>query len=139
MTEGDRYAFLYVTDSLLVRVLGGLRSAEGPTKLAHLAFRGALLGQGSHRAHGGASYGYQLFTWSTSRVVSAISAAAAFESEFPERPAEYSGTKARPVLTAVVIAILLLSTRSSALSATSRRRCLRSSRSSSLSSFFSTG
>jgi squalene-hopene cyclase-like protein/prenyltransferase/squalene oxidase-like repeat protein len=104
LEDRDAYTFLYVTDSLLIRVLTNSTNARDR---ASTLYRAALYSVKDRiePAHG-ACYGYRLFSWSTSRAISAMSAAAASETDFPSRPAEYSGAKARPVLTGVMIAIL---------------------------------
>ncbi|HEX9530691.1 MAG TPA: prenyltransferase/squalene oxidase repeat-containing protein [Acidimicrobiales bacterium] len=101
-----RYTFLYVTDSLLVQVLGS--SANAKDRQA-LLYRAALFSvkdriEPTH----GACYGFRPFTWSTARALAAMSTAAVYEGGFPERPPETHAAKARGPLTAVLGVMLVL-------------------------------
>lgn len=102
----NSYLFLYVTDSLLVRVLA---ASDVAGVADSLLYRAALYSVKDRiePSHGGC-YGYRLFTWSTARSLSAMSAVAPTQAEFPERPAEYTGRKPRVLLTGVMVAILVL-------------------------------
>ncbi len=100
----NRYPFLYVTDSLLIRVLSqSTRKQDRDSTL----FKAALHSVKDRiEPERGACYGYRVFTWSTARAVSAMSAASTAVTDFPDRPAEYHGQKAGPVLTGVMILML---------------------------------
>jgi hypothetical protein len=100
----NRYPFLHVTDTLLIRVLS---NSDRKDDRESLLFRAALYSVKDRiEPDRGACYGYHVFTWSTARAVTAISAASTVTDDFPDRPAEFHGTKTGPLLTGVMILFL---------------------------------
>lgn len=105
LDPANRYPFLHVTDTMLIRLLSG-SSRAGDRK--SLLFRAALYSVKDRiEPDRGACYGFRLFTWSTSRAVSAMSAAAEWDDDFPERPVEYSKSVSR-LLTWIMAGIIAL-------------------------------
>ena len=105
LTPENQYDFLYVTDSLLIRVLNNSKR-KADTK--SLLYRASLYSVKDRiePAHG-ACFGYRPFTWSTARAITGMSAAATTETTFPSRPAEYSvGPRVRWWLTVAMLLIL---------------------------------
>jgi len=84
--EGD-YGFLFMTDALLIKVI--MDSKFRDSKLA----REALISLRFKRDEGGSFYGYRVFSWSTAKAISALSAAATHFENFPEATPEYVGAK----------------------------------------------
>jgi prenyltransferase beta subunit len=105
LTPENRYDFLYVTDSLLIRVLN---NSKRNTDAKSLLYRASLYSVKDRiEPAKGACFGYRPFTWSTARAIAGMSAAATTETTFPSRPAEYSvGPRVRWWLTALMLLIL---------------------------------
>lgn len=91
-TDGRfNYDFLFMTHSLLIRVLAGsVHKEHQNSKLA----RETLITLGDKMDPSGGFYGDRVFSWSTAKVLSALSMAVSHFQEFPERSPEYSGLKA---------------------------------------------
>jgi hypothetical protein len=104
LSPDNRYRFLYVTDSLLVRALSqSTRKQDRESTL----FRAALFSVKDRiEPERGACYGYRQFTWSTARAISAMSTASSVVDDFPDRPAEFHGPKTGPILTVLMVVIL---------------------------------
>jgi hypothetical protein len=84
------YGFLFVTDSLLIRVLSN--SDQREHRDSQLA-RDAMLGIRDRLDRSGGSFGYRVFSWSTAKVLSGLNAMSAHVDEFPKRQPEYAGLK----------------------------------------------
>src|SRR5258706_996139 len=89
--KGGNYGFLFVTDSLLIELLSN--SAYSEHRRSTLA-QDAMLGLKDRLDSSGGFYGYRVFSWSTAKVLSALSVASADYREFPTRRPEYTGRKA---------------------------------------------
>ena len=85
------YDFLFMTHSLLIRVLAG--SVNKEHHKSNLA-RETLITLRDKMDPSGGFYGDRVFSWSTAKVLSALSMAMSNFKEFPERSPEYSGPKA---------------------------------------------
>lgn len=97
------YDFLFMTDSLLIRVLmGSLREEHQNSTLA----RDTMISLREKKDEGGGFYGSRVFSWSTAKVLSALSIASSQFREFPKRPPEYTGVKVGNFV--LIFAILLL-------------------------------
>jgi hypothetical protein len=96
------YDFLFMTHSLLIRVLAGSRDKEDQNSA--LA-RGTLITLRDRMHPSGGFYGDRVFVWSTAKVLSALSMAVSHFQAFPDRSPEYSGVKAGTLVW--VFAILL--------------------------------
>jgi hypothetical protein len=83
------YSFLFMTDSLLLKVLTG--SSNPAHRESELA-RDALLRLRDKRESDGGFYGYRVFSWSTAKAISALAAAKTHYPKFPTREPEVVGT-----------------------------------------------
>jgi hypothetical protein len=98
------YSFLFMTDSLLLKVLtGSLNSAHRESQLA----LDALMRLRDKRDSGGGFYGYRVFSWSTAKAISALAAAKTHYPRFPTREPETAVTAA-PAIRAWMPLIFLL-------------------------------
>jgi prenyltransferase beta subunit len=105
LTPDNHYDFLYVTDSLLIRVLNNSRRKDDRNSILYRASLYSV--KDRIEPERGACFGYRPFTWSTARAIVGMSAAATTETTFPSRPAEYSvGSGARWVLSVLMLLIL---------------------------------
>jgi len=92
------YGFLFMTDALLVKVL--LNSRFRDSKLA----REAIIGLDKKRdGENGGFYGHRVFSWSTAKAISALSAAAPHFQDFPVLAPEYTGMKTGNFILALAI------------------------------------
>lgn len=105
-TGRANYGFLVMTDSLLIRIL--LSSIEEEQRTSELA-RGAMISLRDKMDPSGSGgfYGYRVFSWSTAKVLSALSVASSQYQELPTRRPEYPGPKAGGLV--FVLAVLLCS------------------------------
>jgi len=94
------YGFLFMTDSLLIKVLTG--SAYKEHRNSALA-RNAIISLRDKMDESGGFFGYRVFSWSTAKVLSALSIASSRYHEFPKRRPEYSGLKAGNFLLAFAV------------------------------------
>lgn len=85
------YGFLFMTDSLLIKVLTGSEFKEH--RNSGLA-REAMISLRDKMDESGGFYGYRVFSWSTAKVLSALGMVRSQYQEFPNRNPEYSGPKA---------------------------------------------
>lgn len=94
------YGFMFMTDTLLIRLLMGSDNMDDrESLLAHDAMNSL---KDKVDENTGAFYGARLFSWSTAKALSALSVlqehAGAEYPDFPPRPAEYKGWKIGPVI-----------------------------------------
>jgi hypothetical protein len=84
------YGLLFMTDSLLIRALAG--SAHAEHRNSELA-RAAMISLRDRMDPEGGFYGSRVFSWSTAKALSALSAALSQFQEFPRRRPEYTGAR----------------------------------------------
>lgn len=98
--QAGGYGFMFMTDTLLIRLLMGSDNVDD---------RGSLLARDAMNSlkdkvdkNTGAFYGSRLFSWSTAKALSALSVvqkhAGAEYPDFPQRPPEYKGWKIGSVI-----------------------------------------
>jgi prenyltransferase beta subunit len=105
LSPENQYPFVYVTDSLLIRVLN---NSKRKADRESLMYRASLYNVKDRiEPAEGACFGYRTFTWSTARAIEGMSAAATTQTTFPSRPAEYSaGPRLRWWLTLMMLVVL---------------------------------
>lgn len=101
-SEQGNYGFMFLTEALLIRVL---MNSEDKSQRGSGLTRDALSSIRDKLDASGGFYGYRVFSWSTAKVVSALSVAKGEYQTFPQRQPEYSGPKAGPFI--ISIAVLL--------------------------------
>jgi hypothetical protein len=109
-TESGNYGFMFMTDTLLIRLLMGSENANyRGSKLAYDAMHSL---KDKVDENSGAFYGSRVFSWSTAKAVSALSvlqkhAGSEFPA-FPQRAPEYKGGKTGPVIVALAVTLSLI-------------------------------
>lgn len=89
-TGKGNYGYLFMADSLLLQVLA---SSNQPDHYNSKAANDALMSIAEKQDVCGGFYGYRVFSWSTSKIISALGAARLHYQKFPERQPEHSMTR----------------------------------------------
>lgn len=97
------YTYLFMTESLLVRVLSESLSREH--RKSELA-RDTMSDLKDKMDPSGGFYGYRIFSWATAKVLCSMSRAKNEYVEFPTRRPEYSGTKVGHILMFFILVLL---------------------------------
>lgn len=105
-SQGGNYGFMFMTDTLLIRLLMDADSkAYRDSKLTRSAM---LKLKDQVDQNSGAFYGSRVYSWSTAKAVSALKVARQHTSEFPKRTPEYQGPKAGPAIGAFAAALAVI-------------------------------
>lgn len=98
------YGFLFMTDSLLIRVLVG--SEDQKYRSSKLA-RDAMLSLSAKMDPDGGFYGNRVFSWATAKALSALSVARTEFSDFPRRRPEFAGRKVGHFILGFAVLLML--------------------------------
>jgi hypothetical protein len=100
---GCNYSYLFMTESLLIRVL--TESPYREHRKSELA-RDVMIDLKDRMDPSGAFYGYRIFTWATAKVLCSMSKAKQEYLKFPLRRPEYSGAKVGHILMIFIMLLL---------------------------------